>query len=89
MKEKELVTRDLLFKKAVKNQSTAPAQISQGSTKQIGRYGENISRDETTDSLPSPSVHFPELIRDQTNTSMISTDMDNTSKIDVYQTMSP
>ena len=34
----------------------------------------DISRDQTTDSLPSASVHFPELIRDQTNTSMISTD---------------
>lgn len=34
----------------------------------------DLSRDQTTDSLPSTSVHFPELIRDQTNTSMISTD---------------
>ena len=54
-KEKQLVTRDLLFKKSVNNKSNIPAQVSQGPTKQIGRYGENISRDETS-GIKAPTI---------------------------------
>ena len=55
MAEKKLVTRDLLFKKSVDNQSAVPAQVNQGPTKQIGRYGENISRDETS-GIKAPTI---------------------------------